>query len=97
MVVFKKKARKLLPEYIASRDKPPEKNLPPQNTVLDLEYRILSQEPADSCILYLNVIFHAKQAEEDTNQRLLTFEFCENLLPWFFPTVDLAVEVDTII
>ena len=28
--------------------------------VLDLECRILSLEPSDGCILYINVIFHGK-------------------------------------
>ena len=31
-----------------------------KHCVLDLECRILSQEPSDSCILYFNVIFHGK-------------------------------------
>ena len=31
-----------------------------KHSVLDLECRILSQEPSDSCILYFNVIFHEK-------------------------------------
>ena len=63
-VVFTKKSRKLLPELwcIASRDKPPEKNISSfeKHCVLDLECRILSQEPSDSCILYFNVVFHGK-------------------------------------
>ena len=33
---------------------------PSKNTVLNLECRILSQEPSDSSILYFNVIFHGK-------------------------------------
>ena len=48
---------------IASTDKPPGKKkiLPSKkNCVLDLECKILSQEPSDSCILYFNVIFHGK-------------------------------------
>ena len=31
-----------------------------KHCVLDLECRILSQEPSDSCILYCNAIFHGK-------------------------------------
>ena len=31
-----------------------------KHCVLDLECRILSQEPSDSCILYFNVILHGK-------------------------------------
>ena len=31
-----------------------------KHCVLDLECRILPQEPSDSCILYFNVIFHGK-------------------------------------
>ena len=31
-----------------------------KHSVLHLECRILSQEPSDSCILYLNIIFHGK-------------------------------------
>ena len=31
-----------------------------KHCVLDLECRILSQEPSESCILYFNVIFHGK-------------------------------------
>ena len=31
-----------------------------KHSILDLECRILSQEPPDSCILYFNVIFHGK-------------------------------------
>ena len=31
-----------------------------KHCVLDLECRILSQEPSYSCILYCNVIFHGK-------------------------------------
>ena len=34
------------------------KILPSKNSVLNLECRILSQEPSDSFILYLNFIFH---------------------------------------
>ena len=59
-----KEVAKLLPEFwcIASRDKPPEKNISSfkKHCVLDLECRILSQEPSDRCILYCNVIFHGK-------------------------------------
>ena len=29
-----------------------------KHCVLDLDCRILSQEPSDSCILYFNAIFH---------------------------------------
>ena len=38
------------------------KNIPSfeKHCVLDLECRILSQEPSDSCILYFNVIFRGK-------------------------------------
>ena len=44
-----------------STDKLPEKNLPSKkHCVLDLERRILSQEPSDSYILYFNVLFHGK-------------------------------------
>ena len=64
LVVFTKKSRKL-PQglwCIASRDKPPENNVSSfeKHCVLDLECRILSQEPSGSCILYFNVIFHGK-------------------------------------
>ena len=46
---------------IASRDKPPEKKSSfEKHCVLDLECRILSQEPSDSCILYFSVIFYGK-------------------------------------
>ena len=31
-----------------------------KHCVLELDCRILSQEPSDSCILYFNVIFHGK-------------------------------------
>ena len=31
-----------------------------KHCVLDLEFRILSQGPSDSCILYFNVVFHGK-------------------------------------
>ena len=48
------------------------------HSVLDLECRILSQEPSDSFILYFNAIFHGKQAEEDTNRPLVTSEYCED-------------------
>ena len=64
---------------------------------LELECRIVSQEPSDSCILYFNVIFHGKQAEEDTSQPLVTSEYCENWFPWFFASVGLTIEVDAII
>ena len=37
-----------------------EKKIPAKNIVLDLECRVLSQEPSDSCILYFNVIFYEK-------------------------------------
>ena len=57
-----KESQKLLPELwcIASRDKPPEKNIASfeKHCFLDLECRILSQEPLGSCILYFNVTFH---------------------------------------
>ena len=36
------------------------KFLPSKNSVLNLECRILSQEPSDSCILYFNVTLHGK-------------------------------------
>ena len=49
--------------------------------VLNLECRILPQEPSDSLILYFNVIFHGKQAEKDTNRPLVTSEYCENWFP----------------
>ena len=49
-----------------------------KHCVVDLECRILSHEPSDSFILYFNVIFHEKQAEEDTNRPLVTSEYCEN-------------------
>ena len=42
--------------------------------VLDLECRILSQEPSDSCILCFNAIFYEKQAEEDIYRQLMTCE-----------------------
>ena len=45
---------------------------------LELECRIVSQEPSDSCILYFNVIFHGKSAEEDTNRQLATYEYSDN-------------------
>ena len=68
--------------YIASRDKPPEKNSSFQKQcVLNLECRFLAQEPSDTCILYFNVIFHEKFAEEDTNRPLATSEYRENLFP----------------
>ena len=55
LIVFTKKSQKLLPELwcIASKDKPPDrKNISSfeKHCVLNLEYRILSQEPSDSCI-----------------------------------------------
>ena len=55
-----KEVAKTTPElwYIASRDKPPEKKK--KKKKLDLECRILSQEPLNSCILYFNVVFHGK-------------------------------------
>ena len=31
-----------------------------KHCVFNLECRILSQEPSDSCILYFNIIFHGK-------------------------------------
>ena len=52
-----------------------------KHCVLNLECRILSQEPSDSFILYFNVIFHGKQAEEDTNRPMVTSEYCENWFP----------------
>ena len=55
--------------------------LPSKNSVLNLECRILSQKPSDSFILYFNVIFHGKKAEEDTNRLLVTSEYCENWFP----------------
>ena len=63
MTVFTKNSWKLLPELwsIASRDKPPEKNSSFQKRcVLNLECRILFQEPSDSFILCFNVIFYGK-------------------------------------
>ena len=45
---------------------------------LDLECRILSQEPSDTCILYFNVIFHGKQAEEDISRQSVMCECCDN-------------------
>ena len=50
----------------------------------DLEWRILSQEPSDRCILYFNVIFHGKQAEKDINRQLVTCECCDNWNSWSF-------------
>ena len=59
-----KEVAKQLPELwcIASTDQPPEKEISSfeKHFVLYLECRILFQEPSDSCILYLNVIFHEK-------------------------------------
>ena len=49
-----------------------------KHCVLDLECRILSQEPSDSCILYFNVIVHGKLAEEDNKRQLVTYECCDN-------------------
>ena len=47
--------------YRFERQTARKKILPSKNhCVLDLECRILSQEPSDSCILYFNVIFHGK-------------------------------------
>ena len=68
-----------------------------KHCVLNLECRILSQEPSYNFILYLNVVFHWKKAEEDANRPLVTSEYCTNWFPWFFATVGPAIEVDTII
>ena len=35
-----------------------------KHSFLDLECRILSQEPSDSCILYFNVIFHESKLKK---------------------------------
>ena len=89
LVVFTKKKWKLLLELwrIASRDKlqKKKKNLPfYKHWVLDLERRILSQELSDSCILYFNVKFHGKYAEEDISRQLVTYECCDNWNSWSF-------------
>ena len=86
--LYKKKLRKQLPElwYISSRDRPPGKNISSfeKHWVLDLQCRILSQEPSDSCILYFSVIFHGKWAEEDINRQLVTCECSDNWNSWNF-------------
>ena len=49
-----------------------------KHCVLELECRILSQEPSYSSIFYFNVIVHGKKAEIDINRQLVTCECCEN-------------------
>ena len=77
-----KEVAKLLPELwcIASRDKPQEKMFSSfeKHCVLDLECRILSQEPSVSCVLFFNVMFHGKLAEEDISRQFVTCECCDN-------------------
>ena len=59
--------------------------LPSQkHCVLNVECRILSQEPSDSFILYFKVIIHGQQAEKDTNRPLVTSEYCENMVSLIF-------------
>ena len=41
--------------------------------------------------------FMESKLKDDTNCLLVTSEYCENWFPWFFETVGLAIEVDTII
>ena len=55
-----------------------------KHCVLDLECRILSQEPSGRCILYFNVIFHGKLAEKDINRQLMTCKCCDNWNSWSF-------------
>ena len=55
-----------------------------KHCVLNLECRILSQERSNSFILYFNVIFHGKWAEEDINRKLVTYGCCDNWNSWNF-------------
>ena len=55
-----------------------------KHCVIDLECKILSQEPSDSCILYFNVIFRGRYAEEDINRQLVTCECSDNWNGWSF-------------
>ena len=67
--------------YRCDRQTARKKNSFQKHCVLNLECRILSQEPSDRFILYFNVIFHGNQAKEDTNGLLVISEYRENWFP----------------
>ena len=74
------------------------KNLPSQNTVSSTKnvgFYLRKLQIASFCILMS--YFMESKLKKITSRPLVTSEYCENWFPWFFATMGLAIEVDTII